>query len=59
MLFDPEGRLVAESQTKDLNEEMVVAKLSGAAVAARRCEQDFNLLTRKPEAYRALVGPTQ
>jgi predicted amidohydrolase len=59
MLFDPEGRLVAESQTKNLNEEMLVVKLSGEAVAARRCEQAFNLLTRKPEAYRALVELTQ
>jgi predicted amidohydrolase len=59
MLFDPQGRLVGESVTKNLKEEMVVASLSGEAVAARRREWGFNLQTRKPEAYRALVEPTQ
>jgi predicted amidohydrolase len=51
MIFDPEGEVIAESETKMIEEEMVVAKLSAEAFENRRSRRCFNLLTRRPEIY--------
>lgn len=58
MVFDPNGRLITESQRKDIGEEMVVAPLNGEAVASRRRQTCFNLQTRRPEVFSALTSPT-
>lgn len=58
MVFDPYGRLLAESQSVDVDEELVVVALDASLVARRRSEACFNLQTRRPELYGALVAPT-
>jgi len=57
-VFDPYGALVAESRSTDVAEELVIATLDGSLVARRRSEACFNLQTRRPEVYGALVRPT-
>lgn len=58
MAFDPYGRVIAESEARDVREEIVCVELDGGLVARRRREPCFNLQTRRPEVYRALVEPT-
>ena len=58
MVFDPRGRVVAESRAKDIREEMIVVELKGERVAERRRGRCFNLQTRRPEVFGALVEPT-
>ena len=58
MVFDPNGRFVAESQRKAIGEEMVLVSLSGEAVASRRRQTCFNLQTRRPEVFTVLTRPT-
>ena len=59
MVLDPNGCVVAESRSRDVRDEMVVVDLKGEAVAARRRQACFNLLTRRPEVFGALVRPTE
>ena len=58
MVFDPNGETAAQSRTTDIKPEMVVARLDGDRVAARRRQSCFNLQTRKPEAFASLTRPT-
>ena len=58
LAFDPYGTLIAESQSEDVCEETVLVTLDGDLVARRRREACFNLQTRRPEVYGALVEPT-
>jgi len=51
IIFDPEGEVIAESETKIIEEEMVVARLEARAFEDRRSRRCFNLLTRRPEIY--------
>jgi predicted amidohydrolase len=51
MVLDPSGEVVAESKTKVIEEEMIVAKLESSALDARRSGRCFNLVTRRPEIY--------
>ena len=55
LLFDPNGELVAESQTEHIEDELVVCRLSAEAFAARRRSACFNLQTRRPELYSELA----
>jgi len=59
LVFDPNGKLVAESQSEDIEEEMVVVPLDGSLVAKRRSQSCFNLQTRRPEVFAALTRPTE
>ena len=59
MVFDPRGSLFAESRSRDIRDEMLVAHLDGQIVAQRRSQACFNLQTRRPEVYRALAEPTE
>ncbi len=59
MVFDPNGELAAESRSKDIRDEMLVAALDGGKVAKRRARPCFNLQTRRPEVFAALTEPTQ
>ncbi len=51
MILDPEGEVLAESKTKVIEEEMVLAKLEASRVEKRRSGRCFNLVTRRPEIY--------
>jgi predicted amidohydrolase len=59
MIFDPNGDTVAQSRTRDIKPEMILADLDGDRVAARRRQSCFNLQTRKPEVFSALTRPTE
>ena len=54
MLFRPNGEVLAQSRTRDVKDEMVVAKLHASAVARR----PLNVQQRRPEVFRAIVEPT-
>lgn len=58
MVVDPNGEVIAESATTDVEEEMIVVPLLGDAVAARRRGKCFNLQVRRPEVYGALCRST-
>lgn len=58
MVINPSGEVIAESQSEDIREEMIVVDLVGEAVAARRRDKCFNLQTRRPEVYAAICKPT-
>ena len=58
MALDPNGNVIAESRSRDVRDEMVVVELQAGAVAARRRQSCFNLQTRRPEVFGALVRPT-
>ena len=58
MVFSPVGEVVAESRSKDVSDEMLVVDLKGQAMADRRKQSCFNLQTRRPEVFGALVEPT-
>jgi predicted amidohydrolase len=59
MVIAPDGKAVAETQTPDVAEEMIVADLSGDAVARPRMNRCFNLQTRRPEVFKVLCEPTK
>jgi N-carbamoylputrescine amidase len=54
LVFDPQGEVIAESQTDRFAEEVVVTRLKAAAYASRRTAACFNLQTRRPEIYGGL-----
>ena len=58
MVIDPTGAVAAESSSLDIQEEMIVVPLQAEAVARPRRGKCFNLQTRRPEVYKALVRPT-
>ncbi len=59
MVFDPYGELAAESESKDIVEEMLIVELDGDLVTKRRLGECFQLKTRRPEIYKALIEPTE
>jgi len=58
MAFDPWGNVVAESQSLDVADEVVMVELDGQLAAKRRRQACFFLQTRRPEVYGALVKST-
>ena len=58
MVFDPDGKLIAESKSTDISDEMVVITIDLNKVTDRRREACFNLQTRKPEVFTVLTEPT-
>ncbi len=58
MIFDPQGDVVAESETKIIEDEMVVATLDASKFEERRSGRCFNLITRRPELYGEISRPT-
>jgi len=56
IVFDPQGEVVAESNTAVIEEEMVVATLSARSFSERRGSKCFPLLTRRPEIYGEIVA---
>lgn len=58
MALDPKGDVVAESKTKVIEEEMVLARLESSLYEKRRSSRCFNLLTRRPEIYGEIARST-
>jgi len=58
MVFDPWGRVAAESRSTDIREEMLVVHLDARIVTERRRRKCFNLQTRRPEVFGVLCEPT-
>ncbi len=57
LILKPDGELLAESKTDRFEEEMVVADLAAADLAAARGRKCFNLTARRPGAYRIIADP--
>jgi predicted amidohydrolase len=57
--LDPAGRLIAQSVSEDLVDELVIADLKASLYDERRDERNFNLKTRKPELYGQICKPTE
>ena len=53
-LFSPSGQVIAESRTRDIMEEMIVADLNADAVARR----PSNVQQRRPDVFGAIVRKT-
>jgi predicted amidohydrolase len=58
LAIDPAGKCIAESRSRDVRDEMVLADLKARRVAARRRDPNFTLRVRKPHVFGALVEPT-
>jgi predicted amidohydrolase len=58
MVFDPRGEVIAESQTRVIEDEMVVCDLDAEALLRRRGGSCFSLTVRRPEIYGDLAKPT-
>ena len=59
MVIDPNGKVVTESKSKDISDEMVACELKGELVDKRRAQACFNLQTRRTESFGALTRPTE
>lgn len=51
LFIDPSGKVIAQSQTELIEDEMVVCDLDAEAYRSRRRGRCFNLQTRRPEIY--------
>jgi len=58
MVIDPNGHTIAESRSRSIREEIIVAQLDGDLPASRRSQPCFNLQTRRQEVFRCLSEPT-
>ncbi len=59
MVINPEGNVVDESHSKDVNEEILVVPLYGEKVSEIRRQTCFNLQTRRVEVFKDLMSQTQ
>jgi len=59
MVVDPNGNIVAESGSKDIEEEMIVVPLYGRLIAERRREKNSYLKHRRPEVFGILSQPIE
>jgi N-carbamoylputrescine amidase len=55
VIYDPRGELLAESQTADIEDEMVLCTLSAEGLERARRRRCFNLTVRRPELYGVLT----
>jgi predicted amidohydrolase len=55
LFVDPDGEVIAESQTELIEDDMVICDLKAEAYEARRRARCFNLQTRRPEIYGELA----
>jgi predicted amidohydrolase len=58
MVVNPRGKVIAESQTKDIEDEMIVVELDAELIAKRRSSAGLNLHRRRPEVFKVLSEPT-
>ncbi len=54
-IFGPDGEILAESQTEEIRDEMVVATLEADLLDAARRSPNYTLRTRRPELFGELV----
>ena len=54
-IFGPGGEILAESQTQEIRDEMVVATLEAELLDAARRSPNYTLRTRRPELFGELV----
>ena len=57
MIFKPDGELLAGSKAERFEDEMVVADLAAADLAAVRGRRCFSLTNRRPAAYGLIADP--
>ncbi len=57
MIFKPNGELLAASKAERFADEMVVADLAAADLAAVRGKRCFSLTNRRPDAYGVIADP--
>ena len=57
LVYDPAGKIIAESKTDRVREEMVIADLDPAVLAQVRGTPNYTLRNRRPELYTALTRP--
>ena len=58
MVINPRGKVIAESQSKDIQDEMIVVELDAEVIAKRRSSAGLNLHRRRPEVFKVLSEPT-
>ena len=58
MVVNPRGKVIAESRTKDIQDEMIVVELDAEVIAKRRSSAGLNLHRRRPEVFKVLSEPT-
>ena len=54
-MFAPDGDVIACSQRDEIRDEMVVAELDAARLAAERSLPNYTLRTRRPELYGEII----
>ncbi len=59
LVIDPLSNIVAESRTKDIEDEMLVVSLCGNLIAKRRKENNSYQKNRRPEAFGILSQPIE
>ena len=55
MVYAPDGELISSTQRDEIRDEMIVADLDAARLAAERSLANYTLRTRRPELYGELV----
>lgn len=58
MIIDPKGKVIKESKSEDISEEMIVSELKGEVVNKVRMKKCFNLRTRRVESFQILTEST-
>jgi len=58
MVVNPRGKVIAESKTKDIEDEMIVVELEAEIIVKRRSSAGLNLHRRRPEVFKVLSEPT-
>src|SRR5262249_34707775 len=51
LVFDPDGELLASTQTEQVRDEMIVVTLDAALLAKQRALPNYTLRTRRPELF--------
>jgi len=59
MVFDPYGNQVCQSRSRDIRDEMLLARIEAKALVQRRNAPCFNLRTRRPEVFTVLCERTE
>jgi predicted amidohydrolase len=55
MIFDPDGQLLACTQTKQICDEMIVTTLDADLLNKQRAQPNYTIRTRRPELFEELV----
>jgi predicted amidohydrolase len=55
MVFGPDGGLLASAQVERIQDDMIVVTLDADALARERAHPNYQLKTRRPQLYGALL----